>query len=124
MSGPGAKACAACGSPMEPGQCYCLACGARAGVRSVLLAELLDGVRRQEPSAPPAARAGRGRGASLLAGIWTAWAAGAPRLPRPRVWTLLALGFLGFGVLMGHAAGSGNAVLAASARPHLKIVVP
>ncbi len=152
MSSAGAKACAACGSGMEPGQRYCLACGARAGVREEMLVELLRRVRRQEPrgaaggtaggppgtpvpASPPAsaapvppavlaARPARAGAARLLAVIWGTWAAGALALPRLRVWMLLALGFLGFGVLLGHVAGSGNAVLSASSRPHLKIVVP
>jgi len=47
------------------------------------------------------------------------------RLPRPRICVLLVLAFLGFGVLLGHVAGSPvRDTLDASARPQLKVVMP
>jgi hypothetical protein len=46
-------------------------------------------------------------------------------LPGPRISALLVLAFLGFGVLLGAAAGSSvNATLAASARSHVRLVLP
>lgn len=45
------------------------------------------------------------------------------RLPRPRVSALLVLVFLGFGTILGSAAGSGGSRTLAS-RPHLRLVLP
>lgn len=48
---------------------------------------------------------------------------GALPLPSPLVWTVLVAAFLGFGVLMGRAAGSGAVDSPASARAPLKVLV-
>jgi hypothetical protein len=47
------------------------------------------------------------------------------RLPSPRISAVLVLGFLGFGIVIGTAAGSrASETLAASSRPPLKLVLP
>jgi hypothetical protein len=113
--------CHACGLPVERSQSYCLGCGERVGSRSPLLLELLAGIPGQAsaavapvvepaPAAPPALRQVARPGL---------------RLPRARVSVLLVLGFLGFGVLLGGAAGSSvNDSLAASAHGGVKLVLP
>jgi hypothetical protein len=120
------RACAACGAPLAEGQRYCLQCGERAAPRSGQLAELLR--RTVAPSAPPCAasaaplprpgaRASRGASGPLarLAAL---------RLPSRRVSAVLVLAFLGFGVLLGNAAGSRvDYSLASSSRP-LKVMLP
>ncbi len=96
------RQCSECGSPLARDQRYCLVCGARAGgARS---AAHPAGGRRPQELAPArggasvrsgerAARAGAGAGALGL------------RLPSARVSALLVLAFLGFGVVLGSAAG-------------------
>jgi len=107
--------CSECGSPLAANQHYCLICGARAGSRSPQLLALLRRIPEQpqalaatEPGPPQADRSPR---ASPL------------RVPSRRVSALLVLGFLGFGVLLGGAAGSRvSDTLAASVAP-LKLVL-
>ena len=88
------RRCAQCASPLDGDQRYCLTCGARAGERSPQLSELLARI-------PDAA-----------AGASGAEAAAAPaeeerlRLPGPRISALLVAVFVGFGALIGSAAGS------------------
>src|SRR5450755_4789594 len=91
--------CGECGSPLAADQRYCLICGARAGVRSPQLLALLHRVAEQPmPGEPVADRHTPPVGADARAI--------ALRVPSPRIAALLVLGFLGFGVLLGGAAGS------------------
>lgn len=144
-------ACASCGARIEAGQRYCLECGERFGSRSPELLALLrrvgpargGGAARDESGAPGAAAAaapGATRDAAAAPGAGAAAAPGARRprglaalnarlsalrLPSPRVSALLVLGFVGFGVVLGAAAGSRvDDTLAASRSPHLKLVLP
>jgi hypothetical protein len=111
--------CGDCGSVLAADQRYCLGCGARLGSRSPQLVEMLRRLHdRPQPTSHPAApggeavaKAGSGRAPSGL------------RLPPSRVSALLVLVFVGFGVLLGGAAGSRvQDTLAASARPQLKLL--
>jgi hypothetical protein len=120
------QACRECGSPLAGDQRYCLACGARAGTRSRQLEELLR--RMQETGS---GRAAGVAGASVesspdtpLADDADAPGSGALRLPPARVCALLVLAFLGFGILMGHAARTRVADSLASARSPLKLELP
>ncbi len=106
--------CAACGSPVEPGQRYCLSCGERLGPRDPQLVQLLRRV-----AAPAVAET-----VPVAAAPEPAQTSGL-RLPPPRVSALLVLVFLGFGVVLGGAAGSRvENTLAASARPAVKLILP
>ena len=113
-----AELCGECGSLLAANQHYCLICGARAGERSPQLLALLR--RISEPSVPaePAdTEPGSHQGEQSPR-------ATPLRLPSRRVAALLVLGFLGFGVLLGGAAGSRvSDTLAASVAP-LKLVLP
>jgi hypothetical protein len=114
-----AELCAECGSPLAANQRYCLICGARAGVRSPQLLALV--ARVQDPPAPPAP-------APVAAERMVAQAPGARapglRVPSARISALLVLAFVGFGVLLGAAAGSDVPdTLAASVAP-LRVVLP
>jgi hypothetical protein len=138
-SGHAARFCAECHAPLRSAQRYCLECGERVGPRTPELRALLQ--RRSEspgsaqgaaakqetvePSSPPPvagpspASAGASGLGSLTARI------SALRLPSRPVSALLVLAFVGFGVLLGSVAGSRvQDTLAASARPHLKLVLP
>ena len=117
------RPCSDCGSPLAPAQVYCLSCGARSGERSPQLQELLrrieesdaDALTREHP-AGEAAPAAAARGPLGLPGL---------ALPSPRVSALLVLVFLGFGVLLGGAAGSSvQDTLAASSGRHIRVVLP
>jgi hypothetical protein len=112
--------CEECGSPLGGGQRYCLDCGARNGARSPQLLALLQ--RLDDRSGGQAA--GQGGTAAPAEARATGFAAGLT-LPGAKISTLLVLAFLGFGVLLGGAASSSvNATLAASARPHVRLVLP
>jgi len=114
--------CQDCGAPVEPQQRYCVHCGQRTGSRDPQLVALLRHVgERSHATSPPAHAAtepiaqarssARARGPALT-------------LPPRKVSALLVLVFLGFGVLLGHVAGSRvNDTLAASRQP-MKIVLP
>jgi hypothetical protein len=109
--------CEECGSPLGRGQRYCLDCGARRGSRSPLLAALLERLDDRSPAAPPMPPPEPPVAADAHAA--------ALRLPAPKISALLVLAFLGFGVLLGVAAGSPvDARLAASAGPRVKLVLP
>src|ERR1700688_1065085 len=111
MSGERPDLCAECGSPLDARQRYCLTCGTRTGGPSPQLTELLrrigdadvdvrpvPGGSEEDASTPTDAGAGdRARARSATNGL---------RIPSPRVSALLVLVFLGFGVLLGSAAGS------------------
>jgi hypothetical protein len=113
-----AELCSECGSPLAASQHYCLNCGVRAGARSPYLLALL---RRISEQAPPAELVGTEPGSRQGS---QRPRANALRVPSRRVSALLVLGFLGFGVLLGGAAGSRvSDTLAASVAP-LKLVLP
>ncbi len=131
--------CQDCGAPLERGQRYCVACGARAGSRSPQLLALLGargggGGRARGAdladavSGSGAERRGRSyRPRSVLSSIGAVLADGASSLTLPsrKVCTLLVLGFLGFGVLLGEEATPPSPYsLAASARPRVELVIP
>jgi phosphatidylinositol-3-phosphatase len=120
MSVEHAARCEECGSPLAGDQRYCLTCGARAGARSPELVSLLDQVRERvglsdsltQPVALPPPGATHVRSGGL-------------RVPSLRISVLLVLVFLGFGVLLGHVAGSRvQDTLADSARPPLRLELP
>lgn len=123
--------CADCGARFDRGQRYCLQCGERLGSRSPQLLGLLAGARaRGSEASPPVSPAastsgprrrravGRKTPSVVLARV------GALRLPSRRVSAVLLLAFLGFGVLLGNAAGSRIDYSAAAARGPLKLVLP
>lgn len=119
---PQARACETCGARLDGEQRYCLNCGGRAAAPSPGLLELKRRAARPPGAAvpvvsPPAA----GAAAPVAAAVG---APGGLRPPTPRVWMLLVLVFLGFGTLLGSAAGSGSGRLAADVGPVLKLVVP
>ncbi len=129
--------CEDCGSHLQRGQRYCLACGARSGSRSPQLVELL---RRVQGSAS----ADRSHGAGAIAGDGLHPRQGldpagestrarssmfarlsALALPSPRVSALLVLMFLAFGVVLGGVVGSPVPdTLAASDARHVKLILP
>ena len=121
-----ARRCGECAAPLAPDQSYCLVCGARAGSPSPELQRLLERVR---DGAPPGQRSDTrdAAPAPILAGgarHGLRLSLGSLQLPPPRICALLVLAFLGFGVLLGAAAGSRvDDTLAASAR-HIKLVLP
>jgi phosphatidylinositol-3-phosphatase len=116
--------CEDCGSPLDRGQRYCLNCGSRAGSRSPQLVGLLrrwrEHPRPVEPASPSIPPPGHTTGTA-----YSAAGRSGLMLPPPRVSALLVLVFLGFGVILGGAAGSRvDDTLAASARPPLKLILP
>ncbi len=126
-----ASACEECGAGAHAGQRYCLACGGRIGPPSPYLHALLGRLRAgltHGPADHADARRAKGESSdvreaaprtSLLAGLSEL------SLPSPRVSALLVLAFVGFGVLLGSAAGSRvDDTLAASARPGVKLLLP
>jgi hypothetical protein len=116
-----AELCGECGSPLAANQRYCLICGARAGVRSPQLLALV--ARVQDPPAPPAPAPAPVAAERMVAQAPGARAPGL-RVPSARISALLVLAFVGFGVLLGAAAGSGVPdTLAASVAP-LRVVLP
>ena len=106
--------CRECGSSLKAGQRYCLDCGARVGSRSPQLVELLR--RARTPHAASSAPSVVARAPMRGSG---------PALPPPRVSALLVLVFLGFGVILGGAAGSrvDDTFAASSGRP-LRLILP
>jgi hypothetical protein len=110
------RTCDSCGAGLDADQRYCLNCGSRAGSRSPQVAELkrravvgpatAAPTTPQEGEEPSPAVIGRG-----------------PRLPTPRISALLVLVFLGFGALLGSAAGSSRGRLSADVSPRLKLLV-
>lgn len=129
-----AGTCEDCSAPLARGQRYCLACGERSGPRSSQLLALLREVRadraagsrvREQPSAPriaPPDRSRRRRVPQLTPALARV---GELTPPSRRVSALLVLVFLGFGVVLGNVASSRvEDSLAASARPHIKLLLP
>jgi phosphatidylinositol-3-phosphatase len=127
--------CADCGSPLARGQRYCLGCGERAAPRSPQLLELLARTRagaseepprdqgRPAPGLPSAEQRIRRRRIPTLAPAIERVSELRP--PSRGVSALLVLAFLGFGVLLGNVASSRvEDSLAASARPHYKLLLP
>jgi hypothetical protein len=121
--------CEECGSPLAHDQHYCLACGARVGARSPQLESLLARVGERSR----AADAARERAGSVAAVAPTVEAATSVtvalvpaglRLPSRPVSALLVLVFLGFGALLGNAAGSRVPATLAAARSPLRVVLP
>ena len=110
------RACESCAAGLDSDQRYCLNCGARAGDRS----RELIGLRRRAAAAPGA----KASPAPAPAAGAAAFAGGSLRVPAPRISALLVLAFLGFGTLLGSAAGSGSGRLAAEVPPRLTLLVP
>jgi hypothetical protein len=128
-----AERCKDCGSAHEPAQRYCLGCGTRLGARDPLLGEVLrrvgERLRAADAIVDGAPRpASRGASAPAAQDESPSPHALAPmpavRLMPAKFFALLLLMFVGFGVIIGGAAGSRpSGSLAASAR-RLKIVLP
>jgi hypothetical protein len=120
--------CEHCGSSIAGDQRYCLGCGARVGARSPQLEALLR--RKREAGAGAGSEraledAARAAAASASAPApQAAPASTGLRLPPPRISALLVLVFLGFGVLLGGAAGSPVNDTLASVRSPVKLVLP
>jgi hypothetical protein len=113
VSAPAGRRCADCGSPLAGDQRYCLQCGARTGEPEQALQELVAAARESWPEAAapepePAAPA----------------SAPGPRMPPSGVSALLLAAFLGFGVLLGSAAGNPPQDASAGLRGPLRLVVP
>jgi hypothetical protein len=112
-----------CGCALADDQRYCLVCGARVGARSPQLEELLRhaGGRSAAPTATVAA-------ASLSTADPLSQASRPPasglRLLSPKLSALLVAVFLGFGILLGTGAGPRAGATPASARSHLRVVLP
>jgi hypothetical protein len=124
-----AQPCEDCGSPLDEGQRYCVACGARVGERSPQLDELLRRARAavQDGVDPAAGSAIAEVEPAVAAADADAGAGASPpgvRLPAPRVSALLVLVFLGFGILIGNVARSPVNDSLASTRSPLKVVLP
>jgi hypothetical protein len=116
VSGDPAGRCTACEAPVAEGQRYCLECGSRIGSRSPQLIALLQGIEDRPAADSPRQAAPRPAASGAAAGL---------TLPPPRFSLLIVLAFLGFGILLGAAAGSSvNGTLAASAAPRVKLVLP
>jgi hypothetical protein len=115
------RECASCGTRLGSDQRYCLSCGQRSGARGPLLEALLRRVASRGAESAPVAGEEITSAASpaTLGGL-----GGGLRLPRPRISLLLILVFLGFGTVLGSAAGSGGGTRAASPRRHLDLVLP
>ncbi len=109
------RSCETCGAGLDGAQHYCLNCGARVGSRSPQLAELKRRAGDERGQTPPAV---------TVTQIEPFRPRVSPRMPRPRMAGALVLVFLGFGVLLGSAAGSTRGRLAASVSPRLKFVMP
>ncbi len=114
-------ACVSCGAPLDADQRYCLSCGTRAGAPSRQLLELKrravdsSGGSAAPPAEPP----------EVLTDVPSDSGGGtALRVPTPRISALLVLVFLGFGTLLGSAAGSDRARQIAGLSPRLKVIVP
>jgi hypothetical protein len=117
-----AELCGECGSPLASHQRYCLICGARVAVRSPQLLALLARVR--DPPEPSAPAPGPAPVAAERVAPAAAGRAAALRVPPARISALVVLAFVGFGVLLGTAAGSRVPdTLAASVAP-LRVVLP
>jgi phosphatidylinositol-3-phosphatase len=129
-----AGTCEDCSAPLARGQRYCLDCGERSGARSPQLLALLgrigerpiEGAGEPAEPGPPQPVPGVPRDGKRVAALAPALArVGEISPPSRRVAALLVLVFLGFGVLLGNVAGSRvEDSLAASARPHLKLLLP
>jgi phosphatidylinositol-3-phosphatase len=117
--------CRECGSPLDQAQQYCLGCGRRVGGRSPQLEEVLRNLRARNVRDAHAAEA---VGAAMPAAVPAPTARGtrAPvlALPAARVSALLVAAFLGFGVLLGAAAGSPTNATLASSRAPLRLLLP
>ena len=130
MTGPRPRRCPQCGGPLADDQRYCLACGARAGERDARLQGLIRGAVEGWPGgseAPRSASAAQAASATKRAPRTPARGSSrlpALRLPSPLVSATLVSAFLGFGALLGAAAGSPANGSPASARSHLKLVIP
>lgn len=133
------KLCDDCGTALDRGQRYCLGCGARVRSRDPQLVELLRRGRAQRApeasigwSESPGPPGSGGRPGSAAPADPRSSARPGPSLfalgltlPSPRVSALLVLVFLGFGVILGGAAGSrARDTFAASARSRLRVVIP
>jgi len=112
---PAPRACEDCLSALDHGQRYCLVCGQRSGPPSALLTAMIAPHLHTDRPHRPGARPQR-RPRTVV---------GPPSgLPSPRTCAALVLSLLGFGVLVGGAAGSRRGIdLAAQTQP-LRVVLP
>jgi phosphatidylinositol-3-phosphatase len=104
------RRCETCGSPLDAEQRYCLTCGARAGEPTPQLREL------QRRAAAGEAPDGAG---TAQAGAEHAGNAGGSqplRLPGPRISAVLVAAFVGFGAIVGSAAGGSGGLPARAVR--------
>ncbi|HEY1833947.1 MAG TPA: alkaline phosphatase family protein [Solirubrobacteraceae bacterium] len=119
MSGEHASSCAACGSPADADQRYCLRCGDRLGSRSAALEQLIARIPERAPNTPETAIQAVEDEPSKLPPPFSL------RLPGKPVSALLVALFLGFGLLIGNVTGSPSAgALAAARTPALQLELP
>jgi hypothetical protein len=121
VAAPDGHRCAECGAELAGDQRYCLQCGARAGEPDPALRGLLARVseRGQPWPAPEAAVPATPGEPAASGGSWIPDL----QLPSRPVSALLVAGFLGFGILLGSAAGGRGTSLADSRAP-LRVVLP
>jgi hypothetical protein len=114
-----ARSCAACGSPADADQRYCLRCGDRLGARPAALERLLAHIPEREPGKPAEAPLTVRDELSKSSPPFSL------RLPGKPVSALLVAVFLGFGLLIGNVTGSPSAgALAAARTPALQLELP
>jgi phosphatidylinositol-3-phosphatase len=114
------RTCPECGSELGPAQRYCVGCGSCVGGRGPQLGELLE--RRRATRAAPAVEAAPPASTGGAVGALAA-SFGALRLPSAKASAVLVLAFLGFGVVLGDAAGNPPGAQLASARRPLRVLV-
>ena len=119
------RRCASCFAPLDADQRYCLECGARAVERGGGLAGLMRGAAEGWPARGTVTGAGAGAAPAGAEPLTAAGDSSQPRMPSRKLAAGAVAGFLGFGVLIGLAAGSRvDYTLAAGAGAPLRVVMP